>query len=243
MFSETTKILIDCGISCKMAVSALCDAGICPEEINAVFVTHEHIDHIKGISLFSKKFNVPVYANSATWTSMRGILSGVSEDNVCIIEENAVMVGDINVCAFAISHDAVNPVGYTMVSGDEKVSVATDTGIISKTMFDALCGSDKVMIEANHDLNLLAMGRYPDMLKRRIRGDRGHLCNEKAGELALSLFKEGTKKFILGHLSEENNHPELAYVTVREMIASDGAKEGTDFVVKMSYPSRISEIL
>jgi len=226
-----------------MAVSALCDIGICPEEINAVFVTHEHSDHIKGISLFSKKFNVPVYANSATWTSMRECLSGVSEENVCIIEENAVMIGDINVCAFAISHDAANPVGYTMVSGNEKVSVATDTGIISKSMLDALCGSDKVMIEANHDLKLLEIGRYPDMLKRRIRGDKGHLCNEKTGELASFLLKEGTKKFLLGHLSEENNHPDLAYVTVREMLTACGAKEGVDFVVKMSYPSKTGEIL
>ena len=243
VFSDTTKILIDCGISCKMAVSALSDIGISPEEIDAVFVTHEHSDHIKGISLFSKKFNVPVYANSATWTSMRETLSGVSEENVCIIEENAVMVGDINICAFPISHDAVNPVGYTMVSGGEKVSVATDTGIINECMLLALCGSDKVMIEANHDLNLLAMGKYPDALKRRIRGDRGHLCNEKAGELAVSLFKEGTKKFLLGHLSEENNHPDLAYVTVREMLIGCGAKEGVDFVLKMTYPTKTGETL
>ncbi len=243
VFSDTTKILIDCGISCKMTVSALFDIGIMAEEIDAIFVTHEHNDHIRGINLFSKKYNVPVYANSATWTSMRELLPGVSEENVCIIEEEAVKIGDINVCAFAISHDAVNPVGYTMVSGDEKVSVATDTGLVNPSMFDALCGSDKVMIEANHDLNLLAMGSYPDMLKRRIRGDKGHLCNEKAGELALSLFKEGTKKFLLGHLSEENNNPDLAYVTVREMIASCGAKEGIDFIVKMTFPGKTGEVL
>ena len=243
VFTDTTKILIDCGISCKMTVSALCDIGISPEEINGIFVTHEHSDHIKGISLFSKKFNVPVYANSATWTSMRELLPGVMEENVCIIEEEAVKVGDINVCAFAISHDAVNPVGYSMVSGDEKVSVATDTGMINQNMLNALCGSDKVMIEANHDINLLAMGKYPDMLKRRIRGDKGHLCNEKAGELALALLKEGTKKFILGHLSEENNNPDLAYVTVREMLSSCGAKENTDYILKMSFPGKISEIL
>ena len=174
---------------------------------------------------------------------MRETLSGVLEKNVCIIEEEAVSVGNINICAFPISHDAVNPVGYTMVSEGEKVSVATDTGIINESMLSALCGSDKVMIEANHDLNLLAMGNYPDMLKRRIRSDKGHLCNEKAGELAVSLFKEGTKKFLLGHLSQENNHPDLAYVTVREKLLSCGAKEEIDFILKMTHPSKTGEIL
>jgi phosphoribosyl 1,2-cyclic phosphodiesterase len=174
---------------------------------------------------------------------MRESLSGVAEENVCIIEEEAVEIGDINICAFAISHDAANPVGYTLVSENEKVSVATDTGIISENMLLALCGSDKVMIEANHDPSLLAIGSYPEPLKRRIRGDKGHLCNEKAGELALCLMKEGTRKFILGHLSEENNHPDLAYVTVKEILCGCGAREGIDFEIRMAHPSRTGEII
>lgn len=243
VFSKTTKILIDCGISCRMAVSALSDIGISPDEIDAIFVTHEHTDHTKGISLFSKKFNIPVYANSATWSCMRGSLPGVAEENVCVIEEESVKIGDINICAFAISHDAVNPVGYTLVSGNEKVSVATDTGIIDERIFDALRGSDKVLLEANHDLNLLSMGKYPEPLKRRIKGDMGHLCNERAGEIALSLLNCGTKKFLLGHLSAENNNPDLAYVTVRSILSSHGAKEGLDFILKMTYPERTGEVI
>lgn len=243
VFTESTKILVDCGISCKMAVSALCDIDISPKDINGIFITHEHSDHIKGAELFSKKFDVPIFANSATWSVMRDGLTKVSEKNVRIIEETPVMVGDINICAFAISHDAINPVGYTFVSQGEKVSVATDTGVISDCIFEALCGSDKVMIEANHDENLLAMSKYPETLKRRIKGDKGHLCNDKAGELALRLFKSGTKSFLLGHLSEENNHPDLAYVTVREAIASCGAREGADFVIKTGSRSETGEII
>ena len=134
----------------------------------------------------------------------------------------------------SLKQNGINFVTSTLCQGTAKDSVL---GLldIEKT--------DKVMIEANHDLNLLAMGKYPDALKRRIRGDRGHLCNEKAGELAVSLFKEGTKKFLLGHLSEENNHPDLAYVTVREMLIGCGAKEGLDFVLKMTYPTKTGEIL
>ncbi len=243
VFSDTTKILADCGISCKMAVSALSDIGVSPEEIDAIFVTHEHSDHIRGIELFSRKFNVPVYANSATWSKMRSTLSKVFEENVKIIEEDSVLIGDINVCAFPIPHDAVSPVGYTFVSGEEKVSVATDIGVVNEHIFKALQGSDKVLLEANHDLNLLSMGSYPEPLKRRIRGDKGHLCNEKAGEMALSLFKCGTKKFLLGHLSQENNHPDLAYVTVREILSGFGAGEGKDYTLKLTYPDKTGEII
>ena len=243
VFTEKTKILIDCGISCRMTVSALSDIGVDPSEIDAIFVTHEHCDHIKGINLFSKNFNIPVYANSSTWSAMRENLGCVLEENVCIIEENAVSIGDIRVCAFPVSHDAVCPVGYTLVSGCEKVSVATDMGIIDERVIYALKGSDKVLLEANHDLNLLSMSSYPEPLKRRIKGDRGHLCNEKAGEVALSLLNSGTKKFLLGHLSQENNNPHLAYATVRESLCRLGAKEGADFVLKMTFPEKISEII
>ncbi len=243
VFSNTTKILADCGISCRMTVSALSDIGIAPEEIDAIFVTHEHSDHIKGINLFSKKFNVPVYANSATWSYMRSSLPDVSEENVKIIEDDCVMIGNINVCAFPIPHDAANPVGYTFVSGSEKVSVATDIGTVNDHIFSALQGSDKVLLEANHDLNLLSMGKYPEPLKRRIRGDKGHLCNEKAGEMALSLLKCGTKKFLLGHLSQENNHPDLAYVTVRQILSSLGAGEGRDYTLKMTYPDKTGDVI
>ncbi len=243
VFTEKTKILIDCGISCRMAVSALSDIGISPSEIDAVFVTHEHSDHTKGISLFSKKFNTPVYANSSTWSAMRESLSGVSEENVFIIEDESVKIGDINICAFPIPHDAVCPVGYTFVSGCEKVSIATDMGTINDRVVCALKGSDKVLLEANHDLNLLSIGSYPEPLKRRIKGDRGHLSNEKAGEVALSLLKSGTKKFLLGHLSEENNNPDLAYVTVKEILCSIGAREGIDFVLKMTSPEKTGEVI
>ncbi len=243
VFSNTTKILIDCGISCKMAVSALSDIGVSPSEIDAVFVTHEHSDHIKGIEVFSKKFGVPVYANSATWSKMRETLKGVAEENVKIIEEDCVTVGNINVCAFPIPHDAVNPVGYTLVSGNEKVSVATDIGKVDDNIVSALQGSDKVLLEANHDLNLLSMGAYPEPLKRRIKGDKGHLCNEKAGEMALDLLKSGTKKFLLGHLSPENNHPDLAYVTIQGILSSLGAVIGKDYILKMAYPDKTGEII
>ncbi len=239
VFSNSVKILVDCGISCKMAVSALFDIGISPEEIDAIFVTHEHSDHIKGISVFSKKFGVPVYANSATWSYLRPILSGVAEENVKIIEEENILIGDINVCAFATSHDAVCPVGYTFVSGGEKASVATDMGVVSERVLNELRGSDKILLEANHDLSLLSIGPYPEPLKRRIKSDRGHLCNEAAKDVALSLLESGTKHFILGHMSQENNNPDLAYLTVSQPLA----ETGREFYLTLSYPDKTSAVI
>lgn len=242
VFSENTKVLVDCGISCKMAVSALSDIGILPSEIDGIFVTHEHSDHIKGIELFSKRYDVPVFANADTWSAMRDILSGVSEGNVRIIEDEPVLIGDIKACAFPIPHDAANPVGYAFYRKGEKVAVATDMGTISETVVKAIEGAKTVLLEANHDENLLLMGRYPDFLKRRIKGDRGHLCNDRAGEMAEYLMKNGTKSFILGHLSAENNNPHLAYVTVLEILKRSG-KENEDFVLKMTYPDKTGEVV
>lgn len=242
VFSENTKVLVDCGISCKMALSALSDINVLPSEIDGIFVTHEHSDHIKGIELFSKRYDVPVFANSDTWSAMRQTLSGVSEGNVRIIEDEMVLIGDIKVCAFPIPHDAANPVGYTFYHKGEKVAVATDMGMISETVIKAIEGAKTVLLEANHDENLLLMGRYPDFLKRRIKSDKGHLCNDRAGEMAEYLMKNGTKSFILGHLSAENNNPHLAYVTVLEALKRSG-EENKDFVLKMTYPDKTGEVV
>ncbi len=219
VFSRGTRILVDCGISGKVLEQCLASAGIGPDTIDGIVVTHEHTDHIKGIGIISRRHNLPIYANSGTWRAMRQSLGRIDEDNIRVFETGREFyINDINVTSFPISHDAAEPVGYTFVHGGEKVAIATDMGVVGDNVLEALCGCHTALIEANYELNMLEIGTYPYDLKCRIKSDCGHLCNSDCGRLARALADGGTKKIILGHLSEENNYPPIAYGTVRECL-------------------------
>lgn len=216
-------VLVDCGISGRTAEGCLAEVGIEPKEINALFVTHEHIDHIKGVGVLSRKHNIPIYANLGTWRAMSGHIGKISEENIRILEtEKPFNVGSIGVSTFATSHDAAESVGYVFENAENKISIATDLGEISKGILEAVSGSSVVLLEANYDLNMLEIGSYPYELKRRIKGKYGHLCNDEAGEFAVSLVKSGVKEIVLGHLSRENNHPQLAFQTVKNVLEKNG---------------------
>lgn len=217
-----TNILLDCGISLKALKTGLLLLDKVPGDISAIVVTHEHTDHIKGIGTFVRQISVPVYATLATWRAMYNTLCPISDDIIKVIEKNKPFyIEDIMLSAFPVSHDAADPVGYSFFFGENKISAATDTGIADDSLFNSLKGSEIALIEANHDKNMLIMGKYPLSLKRRITGSFGHLSNEDAGGLAAQLSKSGTKKLLLGHLSEENNYPELALLTVKNALADD----------------------
>ncbi len=227
--SEKTKILIDCGISGKTAEKSLGQLDINPAEIDAIVVTHEHIDHILGVGVMMRRYKIPVFANADTWNAMLPQIGKIDEN---LIREfkcyEDFEIGDIGVAPFPIPHDAANPVGYSFLNDGEKVSVATDVGELKKEMFMALRGSDTVLLEANHDVNMLEMGSYPMPLKRRIRGNLGHLSNDDAGKAAEFLVRLGTENIILGHLSEENNYPRLALETVVCALNEADIKVGRD---------------
>ena len=227
--SEKTKILIDCGISGKTAEKSLGQLDINPAEIDAIVVTHEHIDHILGVGVMMRRYKTPVFANADTWNAMLPQIGKIDES---LIREfkcyEDFEIGDIGVAPFPIPHDAANPVGYSFLNDGEKVSVATDVGELKKEMFLALRGSDTVLLEANHDVNMLEMGSYPMPLKRRIRGNLGHLSNDDAGKAAEFLVRLGTENIILGHLSEENNYPRLALETVVCALNEADIKVGRD---------------
>ena len=234
-----TKLLVDCGVSGKSVTSALADVDVYPEDISAIAVTHEHIDHIAGIGVMMRRYHIPVWANAATWAAMESQVGKIDKSLVNIFDnDSSFEIGEIGVKPFSIPHDAADPVGYSFVCGDEKVAVATDIGELKKDLFEAIRGSKTVLLESNHDVNMLEIGKYPPQLKRRIRGKLGHLSNDDAGRAAEFLVRLGTERIILGHLSEENNYPELARQTVICALDDAGIKCGRDVLLGVALPQQ-----
>lgn len=234
-----TKLLVDCGVSGKSVTSALADVDVYPEDISAIAVTHEHIDHIAGIGVMMRRYHIPVWANAATWAAMESQVGKIDKSLVNIFDnDSSFEIGEIGVKPFSIPHDAADPVGYSFMCGDEKVAVATDIGELKKNLFEAIRGSKTVLLESNHDVNMLEIGKYPPQLKRRIRGKLGHLSNDDAGRAAEFLVRLGTERIILGHLSEENNYPELARQTVICVLNDAGIKCGRDVLLGVALPQQ-----
>ena len=208
---DDAQILIDAGMSGTRVSRELEIMGIDPRRLNAILVTHEHADHIKGIGILSRKYDLPVYATEGTWQGMYGKIGPIEEKNRVIFEPDTdFFVGSIDVTPFSTPHDANQPVGYTFEVDGAKLAVATDLGCIKESWMRHIIGSDAVILESNYDSDMLTAGPYPYDLKKRIRSRRGHLSNDDAGAVAVELVRHGTRQIILGHLSKENNFPELA---------------------------------
>ena len=216
--TDTTHVLVDVGISRKRTEEGLNSLGICPGELDAIFVTHEHSDHISGLGVFSRKYNVPIYATPKTLDAIRGCRSlGAIDDGLfqTVKADESFTIKDMTVNPMRISHDAAEPVAYRFSYGKQKIGVITDLGTYNDYTIESLRGMDALLLEANHDVNMLQVGPYPYPLKQRILGDRGHLSNENSGRLLSRLLHDKLQYIVLGHLSKENNLPELAYETVK----------------------------
>lgn len=222
LFSDdNTNILIDCGISAKRLIPLLCQAGISAQNLDCILVTHEHTDHCTGVGVLSRKFNIPVIASIGTWQGMN--VGRINPENVVTFDNyDSLGVGSTLITPFKIPHDANMPTGYVIESNGAKYAVATDMGYVTKGVADIVKGSRSVVLEANYDEQMLKNGSYPFSLKKRILGKAGHLCNNDTAKFASYLFENGTEKIILGHLSDENNTPEIAYKTVFQKIKDDG---------------------
>ena len=224
LFVETadTKILVDAGVSCKKIENALLDIDIDPFSLDGILVTHEHIDHVQGLGTFSKKFDVPVFVNQETLDAMPKQKDKINSKNVKTfkVSENFA-IGDLEIKPFSIPHDAANPCGFNIWKDDKKISIATDIGHMTNNILKDLEESLFIMLEANYDPEVLRYSSYPFSLKSRIAGPIGHLSNEMAGKTISHLLDSGLKTAMLGHLSKENNFPELAYQTVIDELISN----------------------
>lgn len=227
-----TKLLIDCGMSgsrLKTALSSI-DVDIC--DLDAILITHEHSDHIKGLGVIARKYHVPVFATFKTFSNMKSI--GEFDDSLKNAINNELEIGKIGVRAFSIPHDAADPVGYNFFIDNQKLTLATDIGNMDDNLFKCIEGSKYIILESNHDVDILRLGSYPYNLKKRILSPYGHLSNEVAAETALRLAKTGTEHFMLAHLSRENNLPEIAQITTENIFKKNNIRLDRDVTLTVA---------
>lgn len=241
---DGTRLLIDAGLSAKKIIEALVSIGEDPGKLSAVLISHEHSDHIKGAGILSRKFNIPIYANENTWEAMSPFIGPVSLVNRLYFNTGTeFQIGGVCINTFSIPHDACEPVGYNFYAEDKKITVATDIGHINFDLLNCFEASDLLLLESNHDVEMLRIGPYPWHLKKRIAGERGHLSNEAAGKAIAYMAEKGTKRFLLGHLSRENNFPELAYQTVSNALFEKKMCIGTDVTLEVALRDRVGSVI
>lgn len=231
-----TRILVDAGMNCKKIVEALNMVKVNPFDLSAILVTHDHSDHISGLDVFTRKFSIPIYATRDTWSGIRRAEKKPhlpSLDNEVIPEEDFT-IGDFNILAFSTPHDTTGSCGYMFSTISNRAAIATDIGYMTPVIFDHLKGCDGILLEANYDKDMLWNGEYPYYLKKRIDGNYGHLCNDDCASTVASLCKSGTKHFILGHLSKENNLPQVAERTVIRALEAEDLVRDRDFTLRIA---------
>ena len=216
-----TKILVDCGTSLKKVQEGLIQIGEKIEDIDAILVTHEHVDHVQSLGNASKKFDIPVFVNFETLEAMPKQKEKIDMHNQKLFEVGKEFsIGDLAINSFSIPHDATNPCGFNIYTNKSKFTIATDLGHMDNDLINHMKVSAFILLESNYDPEILKYSKYPYSLKQRIAGPKGHLPNDMAGKTISELSKFDLKEVMLGHLSKENNFPELAYQTVIEELQS-----------------------
>ncbi|NLK64637.1 MAG: MBL fold metallo-hydrolase [Tissierellia bacterium] len=239
--TQNATIIVDAGLSGKRIQQEIVNIGEDPKKIDAIFITHEHIDHIQGAGVMSRRLNIPIYANEETWEAMSSCIGDIKSHNIKILEE-CTQIGDLTIKPFDISHDASHPVGYNIFYENKKISLVTDTGCANGTILRSIMDSDILLVESNHDEDMVIIGPYPWPLKRRVLSEYGHMSNEAAGRLIAEVVKKGTEIVLLGHLSKENNFPELAYKTVESILLESSIDVNPGVCLDLTYRDRSSKV-
>ena len=242
--SANGGILIDAGVSAKQINLKLDCIGVNPVDVGAIFVTHEHSDHVRGLRVFASKHKIPVYATQGTVDALisSGVANGSFEINP--VDSEGIEVNGQFIVPFRTSHDSAQSCGFVIsTTDDRKIAVATDTGYVTEETKAAVKGCDLILAESNHDIGMVRNGIYPYLLKRRILSDVGHLSNIDCSNFVTDLVKNGTTRIVLGHLSKENNIPELAFQTSKSALDCAGAVQFRDYILSVAGDSEIETVV
>ncbi|MBQ4507063.1 MAG: MBL fold metallo-hydrolase [Firmicutes bacterium] len=234
--TPSAAVLVDAGISARQVKLRLEAMGLSLDDISAVLITHEHADHVKSLEALAKKTRAAICMSRGTYGALDFELD---EDRLMLFSSGeSFEIAGMDVKSFALSHDAAEPVSYSFGSGGRRLVIITDTGVVTEEIFEEAKDADILVLESNHDVNILRVGRYPWFLKMRILGERGHLSNDSAAELLLRIAQEeapGTEKeriVLLAHLSQENNFPEMALATVSNELSRCGYIAGKRLLIE-----------
>lgn len=237
--TENTRLLVDAGLSGKQLGGRLAQIGVDPANLTAILVTHEHIDHVKGLGVMARRYQLPIYLNEATYQHLPSSVGDIPASMLHFLDTgSSISIADIGIQSIAISHDAAEPMGFRFFERDESLAIVTDLGYVNEKIIQSLDGVDSLIWESNHDVNMLRMGSYPWNVKRRILGDTGHLSNEDAAAALLEIVKGLGEQVYLAHLSQDNNLLELAHLTVKNTLEEAGLQVGKDITLQETYPDR-----
>ncbi len=221
--SHEQRLLIDAGLSGKQMDLHFKTIGVDPATLSGILVTHEHSDHIKGVGIFARKYNLPVYANAKTWQAMEKGIGKLTTDQKFHFDSDTVRTfGDMDVESFRVSHDAAEPMFFTFRRGKSKVALVTDLGYVSERIKKTIEGADAYIFEANHDVDMLRMSHYPWSVKQRILSDVGHVSNVDSGLALADVIGNETERIYLAHLSQDNNMKDIARMTVDQVLQERG---------------------
>lgn len=229
-----THVLVDAGISCRRICNGLKELGVDPAELSGVLITHEHSDHISGLTTLTKQRQVPVYASRGTGRQLCYRIPFLEDLLRPFVPGEGFSIGGLDIGTYPTPHDAAESVGYTLSAGGRKAAVVTDLGYVTDQVRDSIRGAHLLVAESNHDVEWLQSGPYPYYLKARILGDRGHLSNEAGAQLACTAVEGGARTVVLAHLSHENNTPARAHEVTRMALEHMGAQVGKDVTLDVA---------
>lgn len=234
-----TRLLVDAGLTGKKLEELLHQIGQHPKDLDAILITHEHSDHIKGLGVLARRYKIPIYANAQTWLELEKACGPIDLEQKFHFERGEILtLGDVEIESFGLSHDAREPMAFCFHHEGKKLGIATDLGYVSEKIKGILKGAHVLIFEANHDVHMLLSGSYPWHIKRRILSDVGHLSNEDSGEALAEIITEATSRVYLAHLSQDNNMRELARMTVEQILKGAGIEVGQQVRLYDTYPDR-----